>query len=177
MGMDVFGKEPISETGEYFRRNIWGWRPLAELVTTLCPKETAACEYWWTNDGDGLDAAGARALASALQDKINQGAVLAYIKIREAELEAMPNDSCDLCEGTGIRCDEAGIESGHPEMIIPNDAEWNGGKHPRSGQVGSCNGCDGSGFERPFETNYEVEEDDVRDFISFLRDSGGFAIY
>lgn len=151
MGMDVFGSQPISAPGEYFRRNVWGWRPLAELVTTLCPKESAACEYWYSNGGDGLDAVGARALADALQDKVNHGVVSTYIKNRNAELEAMPNESCWLCEGTG--------------------------KHPRAGQVGWCNGCDGTGFVRPFETEYEVEEDDVREFIAFLRDSGGFAIY
>lgn len=75
MGMDVYGKEPISKVGEYFRRNAWGWRPLATLCCTLCPKETESCRYWQSNDGDGLDAIGARALADALQDKVNQGAL------------------------------------------------------------------------------------------------------
>jgi hypothetical protein len=29
MGMDVYGKEPKSDKGEYFRNNVWWWRPLA----------------------------------------------------------------------------------------------------------------------------------------------------
>ena len=32
MGMDVFGKNPTSEVGKYFRRNVWHWRRLADLV-------------------------------------------------------------------------------------------------------------------------------------------------
>ena len=33
MGMDVYG----NKNGAYFRRNIWGWRPLAELDCKLEP--------------------------------------------------------------------------------------------------------------------------------------------
>ena len=28
MGMDVYGIAPTSERGEYFRNNVWWWRPL-----------------------------------------------------------------------------------------------------------------------------------------------------
>lgn len=176
MGMDVYGKQPTSKTGEYFRRNAWGWRPLATLCTTLCPKETAACKYWQSNDGDGLDNAGAIALAEALQDKIAQGAVKAYVEIRNAELSGMANASCNLCNGTGIRRDAVGVQMKQPDRQVPPDAKWLGGKHPRAGQTGWCNGCDGRGFDRPIECAYYLEESDVVEFIAFLRDSGGFEI-
>ena len=32
MGMDVYGREPKSEAGVYFRANIWSWRPIHELI-------------------------------------------------------------------------------------------------------------------------------------------------
>jgi hypothetical protein len=32
MGFDVYGKSARSEKGEYFRNNVWWWRPLAEYV-------------------------------------------------------------------------------------------------------------------------------------------------
>ena len=51
MGMDVVGKNPSTPEGEYFRANVWSWRPihaLCEIVTqTLYPE-------WSYNDGKGL---------------------------------------------------------------------------------------------------------------------------
>jgi len=172
MGIDIYGISPTSKKGEYFRRGGGSWEPLAILVTRLCPKETAGCQYWLTSDGDGLADLGAGRLADALQAKINQGAVRAYIKIFNAKLKAMPNEPCRLCNGTGIRHDEPG----DPKKKIPTDAEWNGGKHPRAGEVGWCNGCDGRGFNRPYSEFCSVTTKDVREFIAFLRDSGGFKI-
>ena len=32
MGMDVYGRRPKSERGEYFRNNIWWWHPLADFI-------------------------------------------------------------------------------------------------------------------------------------------------
>jgi hypothetical protein len=172
MGMDVIGRAPTNETGAYFRRNVWGWRPLAHLACTLCPKETAACEYWQSNDGDGLDGPGARALADALQDQLNQGAVAAYVAIRNAELNALPDEQCNICGGTGVRWD---TDDQHTK-IIPQTT-YLGGKHPRAGQIGWCNGCDGRGFNEAWDLGYSVDENDVREFIAFLRASGGFVIH
>ena len=31
MTMDVMGKHPTTEAGEYFRRSVWCWHPLAEF--------------------------------------------------------------------------------------------------------------------------------------------------
>lgn len=176
MGMDIYGIRPTSKKGEYYRNGGEAWIHLVTLIKTLCPEETLGCKYWTTNDGDGLVAVGACDLADALQDRINQGAVRAYIKALNAMLEAMPNEPCDLCEGTGVRRDEAALKSGDTEKKIPSDAEWNGNKHPRAGQVGWCNGCDGRGFNRPYETSGSVTTKDVYKFIAFLRDSGGFEI-
>ena len=57
MGMDVFGKRPTSVKGEYFRANIWGWRPIHELVCKLCgdlvDEATLTAMQW--NGGAGPD--------------------------------------------------------------------------------------------------------------------------
>jgi hypothetical protein len=173
MGMDIYGIRPTSKRGEYYRNGRWSWEHLATLVTTLCSKESARCKNWFTNDGDGLIGVGACDLADALQDKINQGAVRSYIKIRNAELKAIPNDSCDLCEGTGVVQRDAKDQT---TKKFPTDAEWSGDKHPPAGQVGWGEDCDGRGFNRPEETLYPIKTKDVREFIAFLRDSGGFEI-
>ncbi len=36
MGMDVYGIKPLNEGGEYFRHNVWAWRPLWTLITYTC---------------------------------------------------------------------------------------------------------------------------------------------
>lgn len=36
MGMDVWGRNPSSDVGKYFRANIWSWRPIHDLIRTLC---------------------------------------------------------------------------------------------------------------------------------------------
>jgi hypothetical protein len=123
MGMDVFGNRPSSRTGQYFRRSVWGWRPLAQLVTMLCPKQSSGCRYWQSNDGDGLGGGAARELADALQVAIDSGAVTAYCKVRDAEIAQLPNEICGLCSGSGIRPDDEYGDWGFQRAkVIPADA-------------------------------------------------------
>ena len=35
MGMDVYGRAPEKEWGEYFRSNVWWWRPLWDYTTQI----------------------------------------------------------------------------------------------------------------------------------------------
>ncbi len=171
MGMDVFGISPTSETGEYFRRNVWGWHPLAEYIVSQGPEEIVSkCECWHSNDGDGLDAENAARLAEWLEASVKDGKAAAYAAIRDAELAAMPNEPCELCGGTGIRTDEVGQQAKMPERKIEDE------DHPRNGEVGWCNGCNGNGSIRPWPTHYTLEVEDIVEFAAFLRDSGGFEI-
>ena len=56
MGVDISGRKPTTNEGDYFRANWWGWRP----INTIC--ELAAYDsklkidfsYWGSNDGKGL---------------------------------------------------------------------------------------------------------------------------
>lgn len=36
MGMDVYGRNPVSDAGKYFRANVWSWRPIHALIAELC---------------------------------------------------------------------------------------------------------------------------------------------
>lgn len=178
MGMDVFGKAPSAAVGEYFRRNVWGWRPLATAITELAPEIAARCTHWQSNDGDGLDSGDAVALADALQAALDDGRVQALIEIRDAMVRALPNETCRLCAGSGKREDTVGVQAGQPTRVceavtVVLHVEH---PHPRAGQVGWCNGCDGRGWNPNFERNYGLDADDVREFITFARASGGFEI-
>lgn len=170
MGMDVYGKNPTSPHGGYFRRSVWGWHPLAELCAELAPELCAGCRHWHSNDGDGLDEEAAVLLARRLGELIEDGTVARYVALRNAALAALPDERCRLCDGTGIRTDATGKAAGMHTKLIANPG------HPRHGQTGTCNGCDGRGTHRPFATNYDVDVNDVREFAAFLAACGGFEI-
>jgi hypothetical protein len=170
MGMDVYGKNPTSETGKYFRNNVWWWRPLAGYVCEIAPQITAKCEHWQSNDGDGLDADSSVKLAAILREHIASGKTRAYADIHAAELTALPDKECWLCEGTGIRKDQIGVADGQAERIIDKEG------HPRNGEKGWCNGCDGVGHVRPDATHYPFSVENVEESCSFLEACGGFEI-
>jgi len=50
MGMDVHGRRPRSETGAYFRANVWTWHPLAEYIEDVAPELASRCKRWHYND-------------------------------------------------------------------------------------------------------------------------------
>ncbi len=170
MGMDVFGN-----SGAYFRRNVWGWQPLAELVCKLEPKLTRNCKHWHSNDGDGLDGKQSKALAQSLKGMLASGLIAKIIEGRDEALAALPNEPCQHCDGTGIRRDEIGTDDGQPQRIIGPDTQSDE-NHPRYGQTGWCNGCDGRGWKRPTATWYPLTVEDVREFAEFLDDCDGFEI-
>lgn len=159
MGMDVYGKKPVSETGKYFRNNVWWWRPLADYCCEVAPKITANCKYWQSNDGDGLNAQDSASLADLLQIEIETGATLIYEKRYISTQEATPNEECFICEATGTR----------------NPPPIGGAGNPKTNGI-RCNGCEGTGFVRPYSTQYPFSVENVERFVAFLRDCGGFEI-
>lgn len=159
MGMDVIGRAARSKTGEYFRNNAWWWRPLANYCVEIAPQITAARKYWQSNDGDGLDDAGALKLADALQVELDAGRTLLFEKRYMGALEMTPNEPCRLCGGTGVR------------LPVP---QVGAGDLAKGGLI--CNACHGEGHVRPVATAYPFSVENVREFVAFLRDCGGFEI-
>jgi hypothetical protein len=151
MGMDVYGLNPSSEHGKYFRSSVWFWRPLAEYCIAVAPAVSGRCASWQTNDGEGLDDTGSRDLAAVLGDELSSGRTAKYVEDRDAELNEKPLETCDICQGTGDRLID--------------------------GTTSTCNGCNGMGDRKSWSTNYGLYEEDVRDFHRFLQDSGGFGIW
>jgi hypothetical protein len=155
MGMDVCGKNPTTEEGEYFVNNAWMWHPLADYVAAVAPDIAARCEYWHTNDGDGLDAEDSLALADRLQAEIDVGRTARYERLYRSRQEAAPKVPCWLCEGTGTRR-RAG--------------------DPKHGGI-RCNACGGNGVVDDWVTFYPFSVENVRRFVAFLRGSGGFEVW
>jgi hypothetical protein len=165
MGMDVYGKN-----GGYFRRNVWGWHPLAQMIQNIAPEVAKGCKHWHSNDCDGLDAAGAVALADILDAFVAEGGAKTYVEERRAQIASLPDEECKFCGGTGARTDPIAVERGMHETIVDEVG------HPRFGQKGTCNACGSRGKARPSATYYDVDENDVREFSEFCRTSGGFEI-
>jgi hypothetical protein len=69
MGFDIYGN-----AGK-FSRNNWGWYRIAKLCLRIAPEICASCKHWYSNDDDGLDDAGALALADALQAAVDSGSL------------------------------------------------------------------------------------------------------
>jgi hypothetical protein len=172
MGMDVYGKNPKSETGTYFRRNVWGWRPLWDYVSTQHPEIAELVQYGYSNDGDGLGARNAKKLAKLLMEDFTSGKVAEYVAERNSALAELPFEECNLCDSTGVRTDEIGTNAGMPERALEPEIAIIVGR-----DKGYCNGCNGVGKKENFLTWYSLYEEDVKEFAEFLVDSGGFEIW
>jgi|TARA_Y100000310_G_scaffold193888_1_gene193829 hypothetical protein len=150
MGMDIYGNKPTSPKGEYFRANVWYWRPLWNYCCENCSISQKLAEGGHYNDGMGMNSAQAAHLAEELQNLLDSKHVANHRLNEERRLRALPDEVCVICGGKGIRSD----------AIVQ----------------GECNGCSGKGRRRPFSTWYSFHEEVVAEFIEFLRDSGGFSI-
>jgi hypothetical protein len=181
MGMDVFGRNPSSKEGEYFRNNVWRWHPLAHYCTDIAPDVTAQCKNWHSNDGDGLDERNSLLLADALQREIDSGRSKKWADIRQSELERLPNEQCDCCGGTGTRKplpDEPPewlMDEGPTYIDFTRLTERLGAGDPANGGI-KCNVCDGTGYVRPLSCYYSISVENVQAFATFLRGCGGFQI-
>jgi len=153
--MDVYGKKPDAPLGEYFRRSVWGWHPLWELCAEIAPDLCGKVKYAHSNDGDGLNAEDSMQLALLLDQACNNGRAAQLAQGRREEVCTLPDEECYLCGGTGKR---------RPVGQGPGP-----GNEP-------CNACNSTGRRRPFETSYDADAEDVREFAEFLKHCGGFEI-
>lgn len=159
MGFDVMGKNSGNKAGEYFRNSGWYWRPLWEYCMAVAP---GLCRHVTaqTNDGDGLNDAGAKSLATILRGEIASGRTLIYQGNRESRIRGLPKEICDLCDGSGVR------------MPIPRRGA---GDFKTGGLL--CNKCNGGGKVDDPESFYPFSVENVEEFTRFLESCGGFEIW
>ena len=197
MGMDVCGKNPTSKEGECFRNNVWRWHPLADYVCEVAPEIAHKCQYWHTNDGDGLNACDSIRLADRLQAELDAGRTESYARIYQSKQAAMPKEPCIICGGTGTRRPvplstqraerDVMLELWELQSMIGDKDEEQAARiaHLRSVVAGDpkgdgikCNGCHGDGYREAWDCNYlPVTVELVQKFAAFLRASGGFEIW
>ena len=156
MGMDVYGNKPVSKTGEYFRANLWGWRPWWDLCFALAPEIISEEKHnsGNYNDGAGLGSVQSKELSIILRQKLEDGSIDWYLEERDKHLQSIPLVKCDTCGGTGSRKE--------PPDIGPGTLK--------------CNGCNGVGKRVSMDTWYETNKARIKEFADFLADCGGFRI-
>lgn len=152
MGFDCVGVCPKEEKGEYFRNNCWYWRPLWEYVVNTCSDildGTDAEQGAW-NNGYQITEKKALLIANRLKELSDRGDLDVYAYERGQEILSMPDEECNLCNGTGARNDKF--------------------------VQGECNKCRGKGKVRPRLRDYPFDKQNVLEFAEFCRLSGGFEI-
>lgn len=133
MGMDVFGAAPKSKAGEYFRANIWSWRPIHELIEKAGVLPPHIVEGMAFNDGIGPNDEQAIMLADQM----------------EQMLDGMDDDN------TFMLTDEINGPVAALMSALSNQ---------------------GVEIISPRGPVYQAEVSQVREFIEFCRQSGGFQV-
>lgn len=172
MGMDVYGKNPKSERGAYFRNNVWWWHPLAEFIEENYPEIAEKCEDWHSNSGYGLGSRDSVTLAKAIIADIERGMVDEWQDRYRKKLAELPRTDCALCGATGIRTDDKGLRLGYHDKALSETEAIVLGR-----ATGWCNGCEGVGTTAHWACNYPFSVDNVQEFAEFLLECGGFRIH
>ena len=138
--------------GDYFRANVWWWRPLWDYVCHVCDdiRNEEDMEKGTYNDGHEIDNEKAMEIADRLKTLHKNGDILKHQIEREAYLEGLDKEKCTVCNGTGQRNDEY--------------------------VKGDCNGCNGEGKRDNFAKQYPFDVDITLQFANFCEQSGGFSI-
>lgn len=155
MGMDVFGRNPSSKEGEYFRSSVWYWHPLWTYCQNMHPSLADKVEHGHDNSGDGLNKPDSIALAALLKRDIESGVTQKYIKDYYQAIEELPLQECTSCHGSG--------------SVPTVDDDFN----PVSK---TCSNCKGEKQTKSFETYYHMDLDLMKEFQQFLEHCGGFRI-
>lgn len=151
MGFDCYGIAAATEKGEYFRNNIWWWRPLADYVLAQVDLPLRERRDWNTNSGQRVSRKSALRIADALDELLRSGETARYAKEYEATRAALPQVRCEFCLGTGTWRDQS--------------------------VSGPCHACGGKGVTAAWGSHYPFSEENVREFAEFCRESGGFRIW
>ena len=140
--------------GYYFRNNVWYWRPLWQLVVNMCEdiltiQDAEAGTY---NDFYLINKTKAKRIAKRLQKALDVGDIDTWKKERQEYLDSLEMVPCDICNATGYR------------------------KMNDSNVPTICNACKGKKEKPDFATGYPFSVKNVKEFIEFCKNSGGFKI-
>ncbi len=140
-----------AQDGRRFRNTIWSWRLLWEYVTQNCAdilsKEDIEKGDW--NLRYRITEEQALGLAGRLDELLRQGRVAQHERAHKWYAKNVRLEECRFCIGTGTMDDQSRV---------------------------ACHVCGGDGRVPDPRSWYQFSEENVRQFATFCRKSGGFVL-
>jgi len=161
MGVDISGRKPKSETGDYFCSNWWGWRPILALseAAMLSGKLDYDTSYWGSNDGKGL----------RTQKQCDKLADAIELLISNSYNEYLTEDDDRIYICMGSWC-EAGTG-----QFVPSEFTQSLNEQYEYGDI--LYGPVVAEYGTMVESSYSYSLGRLKEWIVFLRNCGGFKIW
>ena len=172
LGDDVITKyfEQVREfedknVGVYFRNNCWWWRPLANFIIENCDWLTQEQkERLHDNSGFEFSDHEAVTIADTLQKKVDDGTARKQEEVNKQERKGAEDWNAGLQKQQDALGEEAKKETGNPK-IVPRD-------YPKH----IYKKWDDLQKQHDWNASYPFAEANIKEFICFLRECGGFKV-
>jgi hypothetical protein len=161
MGVDISGRKPKTEEGDYFCSNWWGWRPILAIseAAMLSSKLDYDTSYWGSNDGKGL----------RTQKQCDKLADALELLISNNYNEYLTEDTDRIYIVMGSWC-----EAGNGKFISSETQHFLNQQYEYGDILyAPLVGADGTLIESAYGTSLGR----LKQWITFLRNCGGFQIW
>ena len=151
--------------GVYFRNNVWWWRPLANLIIENCDWLTQEQkERLHDNSGFEFSQDEALTIADTLQKKVDDGTAQAREEENKKERKVAEEWNAGLQKQQDALGEEAKKETGNKNIV------------PRDYPAHIYKRWDDLQKQQDWKSSYPFKEANVKEFICFLRECGGFQV-
>jgi len=149
----------------YFRNNVWWWRPLANFIIENCDWLTQEQkERLHDNSGFEFSDHEAVTIADTLQKKVDDGTARKQEEVNKQERKGAEDWNAGLQKQQDALGEEAKKETGNPK-IVPRD-------YPKH----IYKKWDDLQKQHDWNASYPFAEANIKEFICFLRECGGFKV-
>jgi hypothetical protein len=151
--------------GVYFRNNCWGWRPLGYFIIEKCGwLTTEQKESLQNNSGFEFSHHEAGTIADTLQKKVDDGTAAEREEVNKREMAVAEEWNKGINAQQGELEKEVKKETGDAKLV-PYDYPEHFKKK-----------WDDLQKQTDHKAHYPFRESNVKEFIQFLRECGGFQI-
>ena len=156
--------------GDYFRANVWGWRPIWNFVCEVCPDILTEEDYekGHYNDNHLIEEDRARDIAKRLRQKMD----LARDRQKKYEADAPNKEKFNqMLEDTATFLYEKISKPKTPLITCPGDMKIHDPENYKRWE--KLTHYDNLKFD---EMSYPIDADSIEEFANFAEHSGGFRI-
>ena len=151
--------------GVYFRNNCWWWRPLANFIIEKCDWLTQEQQArLHDNSGFEFSQHEATTIADTLQKKVDDGTANAREEVNRREMKVAEEWNKGLQKQQDALGEEAKKETGNKNIV------------PRDYPAHIYKKWDDLQGQTDYKAHYPFKEANVKEFICFLRECGGFQV-